>query len=191
MRHRISVRKIGRDDAHTRSIIRNMTLSLLKFERIETTKPRAKQLKPFVEQIITKAKEDNLHHRRLVYRDLRDKRMLKKLFEDIGKRFQNRNGGYTRIYSAGYRKGDGAEICLIELVEELLSPGTPPSESPPSPDSESQMAETEKEISKPGEDPQTKTGQTDEIKRDPSPPENKEKDEDTPPASSSAEEKEK
>ena len=121
MNHRNGVKKLGRDRAHHRAILNNLALSFFKYEKIKTTKLKAKVLRSFVEKIITRSKVDDLHNRRLVYRNVRDTKIIKKIFEDIGKRFQNRNGGYTRIYQIGQRKGDGADICYLELVEELLT----------------------------------------------------------------------
>ena len=120
MNHRSGVKKLGRDKAHKLSITRNLALSFFRYEKIKTTTLKAKLLRDFVEKIITRAKTDNLHNRRLVYRHIRDTYIIKKIFDDIGKRFQTRKGGYTRIYKIGQRKGDGAEICYIELTKELL-----------------------------------------------------------------------
>ena len=121
MKHRIHLNVLGRDRSHHLSILRNLSLRLFKHERIRTTKVKARYLKSFAEKMITRAKKDTLANRRLIYRDLKDTLILKKLFEDIAKRYQNKKGGYTRIFKLGPRKGDGAEIVLIELVEEILT----------------------------------------------------------------------
>ena len=126
MNHRNGVKRLGRDKAQRVAILNNLALSLFKHEKIKTTKLKAKLLKSFAEKIITRTKVDTLHNRRLVYRNIKDTKVIKKLFEDIGKRFQTRKGGYTRIYNIGQRKGDGASVCTIELVEELLSPQVRP-----------------------------------------------------------------
>ena len=93
----------------------------LRKERIKTTLTKAKIFRPFIEKIITRAKVDNLHNRRIVYEKIRNTNLLKKLFINVAKRYLHRNGGYTRIYKLGKRKGDGADICIIELVPELIS----------------------------------------------------------------------
>ena len=121
MQHRNKPLKLGKDRKHRIAALRNLSLNIIKHEKIKTTLAKAKFLKSFLEKIITRSKKDNLHNRRLVHQDIRDTKMLKKLFEDIGKRYQNRNGGYLRIYRLGKRKGDAAELCLVELVEELLT----------------------------------------------------------------------
>jgi large subunit ribosomal protein L17 len=131
MRHRVSHRKLGRVTEHRIAMLRNQAQALLKFERIETTVPRAKELRPFVERIITIAKrglaggESNggsLHARRLVLRDIHDREVVGKLFDTIAPRFEARPGGYTRILRIGYRRGDSAEVAQIELVGSEYNP---------------------------------------------------------------------
>ena len=131
MRHRTSHRKLGRVTEHRISMLRNQATELLRYERLETTVPRAKELRPFVERIITIAKrgiaagEGNgkaLHARRLVLRDLQDRDVVGKLFETIAPRFEARPGGYTRILRTGYRRGDSAETAQIELVGSEYDP---------------------------------------------------------------------
>ena len=131
MRHRTSHRKLGRVTEHRISMLRNQATDLLRYERIETTVPKAKELRPFVERIITIAKrglaagEANgraLHARRLVLRDLQDRDVVGKLFETIAPRFEARPGGYTRILRTGYRRGDSAETAQIELVGSEYDP---------------------------------------------------------------------
>ena len=131
MRHRTSHRKLGRVTEHRISMLRNQATALIRHERIETTVPRAKELRPFVERIITIAKRGlaagdanagALHARRLVLRDLQDREVVSKLFETIAPRFETRPGGYTRILKLGYRKGDSAEIAQIELVGSEYDP---------------------------------------------------------------------
>ncbi len=120
MNHRSKIKKLGKDRKHRKAMLRNLSTSLLKSEKIKTTLPKAKVLKSFVEKIITRSKSDTVHHRREVYKNIKNTRILKKLFEDIGKRYKNQKGGYTRIYKAIRRKGDGATQCYIELVSEKL-----------------------------------------------------------------------
>lgn len=118
MRHLKKRLKINRTSAHRDSMLVNMLNSFLKYERIKTTKAKAKLLKPVIEKIITKAKKDNtLHTKRLVYRYLRKWDMIPKLFEKIAPRYKNRPGGYTRIVPVGFRDSDGAEMVYLELVE--------------------------------------------------------------------------
>ena len=131
MRHRVGYRKLGRVTEHRIAMLRNQAQALLKFERIETTVPRAKELRPFVERIITIAKRGlaggdangrSLHARRLVLRDIHDREVVGKLFDTIAPRFEARPGGYTRILRLGYRRGDSAEVAQIELVGSEFNP---------------------------------------------------------------------
>lgn len=116
MRHLNSGRKLGRHYAHRTAMFRNMATALFRHEKIETTDPKAKELRSFAEQLITLAKKGDLHSRRLAYRDIRDQEVLNKLFTDIGPRFKARNGGYTRITKVRFRRGDNALMSVIELV---------------------------------------------------------------------------
>jgi large subunit ribosomal protein L17 len=131
MRHRVGHRKLGRVTEHRVAMLRNQAQALLRFERLETTVPRAKELRPFVERIITIAKrglvggDENgrtLHARRLVLRDIHDRDVVSKLFDTIAPRFETRPGGYTRILRLGYRRGDSAEVAQIELVGSEYNP---------------------------------------------------------------------
>jgi len=116
MRHNVGLRKLGRTSSHRRALLRNLTTSLFRHERIRTTLPKAKELRPFAEKLITLARRDDLHARRLVLRQVDDKEVVKKLFGTLGPRFAARPGGYTRILRLGPRLGDGAETALVELV---------------------------------------------------------------------------
>ena len=131
MRHRVSHRKLGRVTEHRIAMLRNQASALLKYEHIETTLPKAKELRPFVERIITVAKRGlaagaanarTLHARRLVLRDIQDRDVVSKLFDTIAPRFEARPGGYTRILRLGYRRGDSAEVAQIELVGSEYDP---------------------------------------------------------------------
>src|ERR687895_2969807 len=131
MRHRVSHRKLGRVTEHRIAMLRNQAQALLRHERIETTVPKAKELRPFVERIITIAKRGlaggeangkSLHARRLVLRDIHDREVVSKLFDTIAPRFEARPGGYTRILRLGYRRGDSAEVAQIELVGSEYDP---------------------------------------------------------------------
>lgn len=116
MRHNVGLRKLGRTSSHRRALLRNLATSLFRHERVRTTLPKAKELRSFAEKLITLARRDDLHSRRLVLRQVDDKEVVKKLFGTLGPRFAARPGGYTRILRLGSRQGDGAEMALVELV---------------------------------------------------------------------------
>ena len=120
MKHRISYRKLSKNSAHRKAMFGNMVTSLFSKEQITTTDAKAKELRRICEPLITRAKNDTLHNRRMVYRVVRDTSILKKLFEDIALRYKKRPGGYTRIIKVGQRQGDDASTVIIQLVEELL-----------------------------------------------------------------------
>jgi len=131
MRHRVSHRKLGRVTEHRIALLRNQAEALIRHERIETTIPKAKELRPFVERLITIAKRGlaggeangkSLHARRMVLRDIQDRDVVGKLFDTIAPRFETRPGGYTRILRLGYRRGDSAEVAQIELVGSEFNP---------------------------------------------------------------------
>jgi large subunit ribosomal protein L17 len=131
MRHRVAHRKLGRVTEHRISMLRNQATALLRHEHLTTTVPRAKELRPFVERIITIAKRgvasgaENgkaLHARRLVMHDLQDREVVSKLFETLAPRFAERHGGYTRLLRLGFRRGDAAEIAQVELIGSEFNP---------------------------------------------------------------------
>ncbi len=117
MRHNIAGRKLNRKTSHRLSLLKNLSKSLIIHEQIETTLPKAKDLRPFVEKILTIGKTDTLAAKRKVYSYLGDKKLVEKVFKVLGKRYQKRNGGYVRILKSGYRFGDSAPKAIIELVE--------------------------------------------------------------------------
>lgn len=117
MRHHMAGNKLHRDSAHRVATLRNLATALLTHERIETTHAKARALRPFAERLITMAKRGDLHARRLAARHIHEHEVLKKLFDELGKRFEKRAGGYTRILKIGTRKGDNAMQALIELVD--------------------------------------------------------------------------
>ncbi len=117
MRHRKSGRQLNRTSAHRQAMFRNMSASLFRHELIRTTVPKAKELRRVAEPLITMAKEDNVHRRRLAFNRLRDKEVVGKLFGELGPRYKERPGGYIRILKAGYRAGDAAPVALVELVD--------------------------------------------------------------------------
>lgn len=117
MRHAGGYRKLGRTSTHRRAMMANMAASLIKHEQIRTTLPKAKELRPFVEKLVTLGKRGNLHSRRLAVAKVRDKAMVGKLFEILGPRYAERPGGYVRILKAGFRRGDAAPMAVIEFVD--------------------------------------------------------------------------
>ena len=117
MRHGNGLRKLNRTSAHRQAMLRNMMNSLLTHEVIKTTVPKAKELRRVVERMITLSKVDTVANRRLAFDRLRDRDVVTKLFNDLGKRSANRPGGYTRILKMGFRVGDNAPMALIELVD--------------------------------------------------------------------------
>ena len=138
MRHRKAHRKLGRVADHRIAMFRNQAHALIKYEHLETTVPRAKELRPFVERLITIAKRGNaggdangrmLSARRLVGRDLPDQDVIRKLFDTIAPRFAGRPGGYTRIIRLGYRRGDSAEVAQIELIGSEFDPKAAPKDT--------------------------------------------------------------
>ncbi|MBI4476691.1 MAG: 50S ribosomal protein L17 [Acidobacteria bacterium] len=144
MRHKVAHRKLGRVTEHRIAMLRNQAEALLRHERIQTTVPRAKELRPFVEHIITLAKRGvagdgdsarALHFRRLVLRDIADRDLVRKLFDELATRYATRPGGYTRLLRIGFRRGDSAEVAQVELVGSEYNPAakteTPGTEEKP------------------------------------------------------------
>ena len=117
MKHNIGQRKLNRTSAHRKALLINLSNALLKHEQITTTLPKAKELRPFVEKIITLSKKENLHARRKANSLLQDEKNIKRIFEVFSKRYQDRNGGFTRIIKLGNRYGDNAPTAVIELVD--------------------------------------------------------------------------
>ena len=117
MRHGYAHRKLGRTSAHRTAMFANMAASLIKHEQIVTTLPKAKELRPFVEKLVTLAKKGDLHARRIAISRVRDVGQVGKLFETLGPRYKSRKGGYTRVLKAGFRYGDNAPMAVIEFVD--------------------------------------------------------------------------
>lgn len=117
MRHGNSGRALSRTSSHRKAMFKNMMVSLLKHELIKTTVPKAKELRRFIEPMITLAKEDSLANRRLAYDRLRDRDIVQKLFAEIGPFYKTRPGGYLRILKCNFRKGDNAPMAIVELVD--------------------------------------------------------------------------
>ena len=121
MRHRVGGRKLQRTASHRLALFRNQSSALIKHEQIMTTLAKAKELRPYVEKLITLAKKGGLANRRLAHARLQDDTQLKKLFEVLGERYAGRNGGYTRIVRAGIRASDAAQMAIIEFVDRDVS----------------------------------------------------------------------
>ena len=117
MRHRKSGRRLNRDSAHRKAMFANMASALIKHEQIKTTLPKAKELRPVVEKLVTLAKRGDLHARRLAYARLQDRAMIAKLFDVVAERYKDRPGGYIRIIRANFRYGDCAPLAYIEFVD--------------------------------------------------------------------------
>lgn len=126
MRHRLANRKLNRTSSHRLAMLRNMANSLLRHEVIRTTVPKAKELRRVAEPLITLGKKPSLANRRMAFDRLRDREMVVKLFDELGPRFQSRNGGYLRILKCGFRNGDNAPMAIVELVDR---PETPAAEA--------------------------------------------------------------
>ena len=120
MNHKSGVNALSRTHSHRRAMLRNMVTSLFRFERITTTKAKAKAARSKAEKLITRAKVDSVHNRRQVARYIYDERVLNKLFTDIAPRMKDRPGGYTRILKLGFRQGDAADVAILELVDYKL-----------------------------------------------------------------------
>ena len=117
MRHRNRGRKLNRTSSHRTAMFANMAAALIRHEQIKTTLPKAKELRPVVERLITLGKKGTLHHRRLALARMRDEGMVAKLFGSLAERYRDRPGGYTRVLKAGFRHGDAAPMAIIELVD--------------------------------------------------------------------------
>jgi len=125
MRHRLAGRHLGRDTAHRTSLYRNLVTDLLRYERITTTEAKAKEIRPIAERIITLGKRGDLHARRQALRVVYDDHVVRKVFDEIAERMRDRPGGYLRITGLETRKGDGAKMASIELVDLVDAPATP------------------------------------------------------------------
>ncbi len=117
MRHRLGLRKLNLTSSHRLAMLRNMTNSLLRHEAITTTLPKAKELRRIAEPMITLGKKPSLANRRMAFDRLRDREMVVKLFDELGPRYQTRNGGYLRILKCGFRQGDNAPMAIVELMD--------------------------------------------------------------------------
>lgn len=117
MKHRLGFNRLGRKASHRKALYRTMVTALFRYERIQTTQAKAREIRKVAEKMITRAREDSVHNRRIIARKIGDKKVLAKLFLNIAPRFSERPGGYTRIMKLGRRYGDASEMVLLELVE--------------------------------------------------------------------------
>ena len=117
MRHKVSKRKLNRTSSHRKALLANMAVSLIKHEQVKTTLPKAKELAPYVEKLITLGKKGDLNARRKLYSTIPEKIWGAKVFDVLAERYKDRNGGYTRVMKAGFRYGDSAPMAIIELVD--------------------------------------------------------------------------
>ena len=120
MKHKVSFNRLGRRAGQRKALVKSMIVSLLRHERLSTTKAKAMEIRRFTEKMITRAKNDTVHNRRITAKVLQDKEILDKLFTDIGPRYKERNGGYTRVIKAGYRLNDASEMAILELVDRKI-----------------------------------------------------------------------
>lgn len=117
MRHRILKRKLNVDTSHRKALLSNLAISMIYYRKINTTLPKAKELQKILEKVVTIAKENDLHSKREVFKILNNKQALKLLFEEIAPQYKERDGGYTRIVKAGFRKGDAAPMAIVEFIK--------------------------------------------------------------------------
>lgn len=127
MRHGNAGRTFGRTSSHRKATMQSVAVALFKHELIRTTVPKAKELRRLAEPLITRAKEDSVHNRRIAFSRLRDREIVQKLFTDLGPRYAKRPGGYTRILRCGFRPGDNAPMAYVELVDRPATTGEAPS----------------------------------------------------------------
>ena len=151
MRHRVAHRKLGRKTAHRLATLRTLATALFDRERIQTTLMKAKELRPYAEKLITLAKRDDgrLHARRQVAADIRDGEVVKKLFDTLGQRFSSRPGGYTRILRLGPRKGDGAEMAIVELLGSEYKPEKKVKDAPKVPEAKTEKSAKPEKAARP------------------------------------------
>tara|TARA_A100001011_G_C14019693_1_gene718902 strand:- start:162 stop:605 length:444 start_codon:yes stop_codon:yes gene_type:complete len=121
MRHRIGYRKLNRTSEHRKALFKNMLNSLIKYEQIITTLPKAKELKPKIDKVITIGKKPDLNNKKSLFTKLQNKNSVKKVFDTLSKRYANRKGGYSRVLKAGFRTGDDAPMAVIELIDRDLN----------------------------------------------------------------------
>ena len=156
MRHGYANRKLGRTSSHRNAMFRNQLASLIESERIVTTLPKAKELRPQIEKLITLAKNDSVHARRQAARQVPDDAIVAKLFDTIGPRFSTRPGGYTRILKLGARRGDAAEMAILELVERTADTEAKAADTKPAKGGAKKKAEAKPKAEEPSADEKPK-----------------------------------
>ena len=117
MRHRVSGRKFGRESGHRKLMLKNLVKSLVEHGRINTTVAKAKEIRSLAERLITYGKKNTVHHRRLAYKILQNRTLVKKVFDELAPQYSDREGGYTRVLKAGFRRGDSAAMAIIEYIQ--------------------------------------------------------------------------
>ena len=117
MRHRVSGRKFGRESGHRKLMLKNLVKSLVEHGRINTTVAKAKEIRGLAERLITYGKKNTVHHRRLAYKILQNRTLVKKVFDELAPQYSDREGGYTRVLKAGFRRGDSAAMAIIEYIQ--------------------------------------------------------------------------
>lgn len=157
MRHKMSGRKLNRTSSHRKALFANLATALLEHEQIKTTLPKAKDLRRVVEPLITKAKQGDVAARREVAKVIRDKDVLKKLFDDVAPRFEKRAGGYTRIFKMGFRQGDSAPMAVVQLTDMAEAPAAPTAEKPAKAAEAKEEPKAEKAEAKPAKKAAEKT----------------------------------
>lgn len=164
MKHKVGYNRLGRKPAHRKALHRNMVTSLFKHERIRTTKAKAREIRRTAEKMITRAKIDSVHNRRMVGRDIKDQAILAKLFVEIAPRYVARPGGYTRMLKIGTRQGDASEMVLLELVEQEFEakPKKKSADSKRSTNTPAPPPSNEPESSEPENEPEATVAETDE-----------------------------
>jgi len=155
MRHKIAYRKLNKTSEHRKALFKNMLNSLIKYEQITTTLPKAKELKPKIDKVITLGKKNSLHAKKNLFSKLQDKSSVNKIIKTLSQRYGKRNGGYSRVLRAGYRYGDDAPMAVIELIDrDILAKKidvkkkTEPSEKLPAESKESKLKSIEKKTKK-------------------------------------------
>jgi len=117
MRHRVNGRKFGRESGHRNLMLKNLVKSLVEHGKIHTTLAKAKEIRSLAERLITYGKKNTVHHRRLAYRILQNRTLVKKVFDELAPQFSDREGGYTRLFKSGFRRGDAAAMAIIEFIQ--------------------------------------------------------------------------
>jgi large subunit ribosomal protein L17 len=157
MHNRVGFNRLSRKSSHRKALERNMVTSLLKYERVKTTKAKAREIRKTAEKMITRAKVDSVHNRRIVAKTVQEKDVLNKLFVEIAPKYKERPGGYTRILKIGNRKGDAAEMVILELVEEEMKSTPKKAKKKAAPKKDAPKKVEEEKVEEPVDSPAEKT----------------------------------